>query len=308
MNKMVMDAASKGRRSVSEGRTRQGAGKTILTLSLILFLCLLAFGCAGASEMSDASEETAAEAPPEEPVESEPVVEMTMAPQPEAPAEEPELPAEESDEEPAEEEPVEAEPVEPPADVIPEPVVASRFPERRLLTLVKPRRIWVGDSDVVRIVLEVDEGGNITPTAFFEENEIQVQTVEIMNLYDTHIIRAEARLEMAGVEVVPAGSIERRLNPGETVEFSWSVVPDQTGTYRGNVWVFLRYIPKEEGEILEKTLFSQLIEFQSVNLLGMGGSSARWLGAVGSLITSLLGLDDIFKWLRRGRKGKAKVA
>ena len=296
MNKLAKLSGANRRIAVPARASLKRTAKTILTLGLLLVLSLLSAGCAAASEMTDASEETSAEVAPEAPAESEPSVEQTMIAPTEVASEDGQTP---------EEEPAEA---EPPTEPEQDPVPAARFPERRLLTLEKPRRIRMGDSDIVRIVLEVDEGGNITPTAFFEENEVQVQAVEILNLYDTHIIRAEARLEMAGVGVVPDGSIERRLNPGETVEFSWSVIPEGTGTYRGNVWVFLRYIPKEEGEILERTLYSQLIEFQSVNLLGMGGSSARWLGAVGSLVTSLFGLDDLIKWLRRGRKGKAKIA
>ncbi len=39
------------------------------------------------------------------------------------------------------------------------------IPERRRLTLDYPPHIRAGDSDIVRLTLEVDEQGNLTPTA-----------------------------------------------------------------------------------------------------------------------------------------------
>jgi hypothetical protein len=261
----------------------------------VLIWILAASGCAGAVEMMEASEEEAVETLPEAPSSGEPIIEETMMPPPQM------TDLASGEEAASEDEPLDEPPVDFPGEV-------STIPEQRLLTLERPSRIRVGDSDVVRIVLEVDEAGKITPTAFFEDHEIEVQSVEILNLYGTHIVRAEARLEMAGIEVSPSASIDRRLNPGETVEFSWSIVPEDTGTYRGNAWVFLRYIPKQEGDLIEKTLFSQPLEIQAVNLLGLGGRSARWLGAAGTVLTSLFGLDDIFKWIRRFRKGKTSVA
>jgi hypothetical protein len=157
---------------------------------------------------------------------------------------------------------------------------------------------------VIRIVLEVDDSGQLTPTAFFDEHELTTQAVEIDNLYATHLITAEARLDMAGLAVQPSGTVSKRLFTGETVDFSWSVSPTSDGSYRGTVWLFLKFVPFEEGEELEKVLFSRPLEIQTVNLFGLGGQPARVLGALGTAVGSLLGLDDIFKWLRRLRRNR----
>ena len=97
-----------------------------------------------------------------------------------------------------------------------EPTAAPLFPEERLIALEWPNGIRVGNSDVVSLRLEPDESGTITPTAFFGDHEVQAEPVRIENLYDTHVIRAEARLDMLGLEMTPTGTIDRRLLPGRT--------------------------------------------------------------------------------------------
>jgi hypothetical protein len=63
------------------------------------------------------------------------------------------------------------------------------------------------------------------------------------------------------------------------------------------VWFFLRFIPLEPGPVLERTLYSKVIEVQAVNFLGLGGTPARLLGAAGGFIGSLLGLDGVVSWV-----------
>src|ERR1051325_6716404 len=79
--------------------------------------------------------------------------------------------------------------------------VPPALPERRRLTLEYPPQIRAGDSDVVRLTLEVDELGNITPTAQIGGNVITGQVLEIPNLYESHHVIAEARFDIAGLEV-----------------------------------------------------------------------------------------------------------
>ncbi|MDX1437611.1 MAG: hypothetical protein R3335_12410, partial [Anaerolineales bacterium] len=175
------------------------------------------------------------------------------------------------------------------------------IPERRLLTFEWPDRIRVGDSDILRLALVLDENGLITPTAVFDDNEILGQAVAIEDMYDTHFIRAEARLDLAGAEIEPRGTVMQRMLPGEPVIFTWSISPNDTGTIRGNVWMFIRYLPMEgvEGEEVEKLIFTQPLEIQATNVLGLGGLPARILGIAGIAVSSLLGLDDLFKLARK---------
>lgn len=169
--------------------------------------------------------------------------------------------------------------------------------EARWLVLEWPSKIRLGDTDVVRMSLVMDEGGKLSATAEVAGHQIKTEPAEIPNLYATHNVLAEARLDIAGLEVVPPDLISEPMRPGIPVTFYWSVRPDQIGLYRGSVWLHLRYIPLDGGEESRRLISNQLIEIEGVNLLGLGGVTARVLGGVGVVLGSFLALDNILSWL-----------
>lgn len=172
--------------------------------------------------------------------------------------------------------------------------------EARMLTLEWPPKIRTGDSDVIRLTLEVDERGNITPTAEIAGHESRSEIVYIPDIYETHHVIASARLDIAGLQITPNALIEQPLLPGESVDFYWSVTTNQIGKFRGTVWLSLRFLPLDGGEESQKPLTAQVIEIKSVNFLGLGGAPARLLGSLGIVISSFLGLDDILSLLKKG--------
>lgn len=188
-----------------------------------------------------------------------------------------------------------------------QPSAAPEILENRRLTLEWPATIRSGDGDVVRLTLEVDANGNLVPTAEIAGHETQAKTVQIPNLFDTHHVLAEARLDLAGVEVDPSGLLSQSLLPGQRVDFSWSVKPEGVGTFRGNVWFYLRFVPKNGGPETQRTISAQPIEIRSVDLLGLSGTPARLVGVVGTLVGSVLGLDNLVSWvwklIRRKKAG-----
>lgn len=190
-----------------------------------------------------------------------------------------------------------------PAPVAPPPAIL----ESRRLTLEYPPKIRTGDSDVIRLTLEVDTLGNLTPTAEIQGNLITGQVVQIPDLYDTQNVIAEARVDLAGVEVRPSEEISEPLLPGQSVTFYWSVRPDTSGTFRGTAWFLLRFVDKVSGVETEKAISAQPVQIESTNFLGLNGSIARTAGGIGSLIGAVLGFPfagDIIKWLIGRFKGK----
>ena len=142
-------------------------------------------------------------------------------------------------------------PVENPTNV---PVTAQpAMPERRYLKLEFPPKVRAGDSDVVRMTLEIDDNGNIVPTAEVEGNIVKGEVIEIPNLYETHRVIAEARFDIAGMEVRPSELVSEPISQGQTAVFYWSVRPTETGIYRGTIWVYLRFVDKVSGEESQKT-------------------------------------------------------
>jgi hypothetical protein len=191
-----------------------------------------------------------------------------------------------------------------PTSVAPEPAAQPALPERRRLTLEYPPEIRAGDSDVVRLMLEVDDLGNLMPTAEIAGNAITGEVIEVPNLYETHHVVAEARFDIAGIEVRPMDVISEPLAPGNTATFYWSIRPEQAGIYRGTVWLYLRFVDKQSGEESRKTVSAQLVEIEAVNLLGLSGSFARTTGVVGSVVGTIIGFpffEDILKLLFKRR-------
>lgn len=211
------------------------------------------------------------------------------------------------------EEPAEAQPS--PALLVPTPAFPPMQPtslpaqpairESRRLTLEFPPVMRAGDATRIRLQLEVDDQGNLTPTAVVEGNVVTGEVVEIPDLYETHNVMAEARLDMAGMEVSPPGAISEPLQPGLPVTFYWSVRPDAPGLYQGTAWLHLRFTPKTGGEESRIPISVQFLEIKAQSLWGLSGGAARGLGTVGSAIGAVLGfpfVDDILKWIWRRRR------
>ena len=179
--------------------------------------------------------------------------------------------------------------------------------EARRLTLEFPPTIRSGDSDIVRLTLEVDELGNITPTAQFDGNVVTGKIVQIPDLYESHHVVAESRFDIAGLEVRPAELISIPLAPRQSATFSWSIRPPDTGLYRGTIWLYLRFVDKLNGEESQITVSAQIVEIEAVNLFGVSGSFARTTGLIGSVIGTIIGIpffEDIVKYLYRRRVKK----
>jgi hypothetical protein len=211
---------------------------------------------------------------------------------------------------PAGEEPSDSEspPDEPPlVEPTQQPAPSPAIPERRRLTLEYPSHIRAGDSDVIRLTLEVDDLGNVTPTAQFGGDVVTGEVVEIPDLYESHNVIAEARFDVAGLQVSPLDLISQTLSRGQSVSFFWSVRPTEPGTYRGTVWFYLRFVDKVSGEESQKTVSAQLVEIEAVNLLGLPADLVRTVGGVGSVVGAVIGFpffEDIVKFIfgRRRRK------
>ncbi len=198
----------------------------------------------------------------------------------------------------------------PPFPISPTSQPQPAIPERRYLTLEFPPRIRAGDSDIVRLTLEVDDLGNVMPTAEVGGNVITGDVIEIPNLYETHHVVAEARFDIAGVEMRPSELVSMSLAQGQSATFFWSIRPQEVGVYRGTIWLYLRFVDKLNGEESRITVSAQIVEIEAVNLFGLSGNFARSVGMIGSVVGAVIGFpffEDIVKFLfkKRGR-GKNK--
>jgi hypothetical protein len=180
--------------------------------------------------------------------------------------------------------------------------------ETRRLTLEFPSSIRAGvEGDVVRLTLEVDDLGNITPTAKYEGNVVVGETIQIPDLYETHLVTAEAQLDLAGFTFQPPNAIYEPLKRGQSVTFLWSISPQDVGKYRGTVWLHLNFENRSTGEKERVALSAQIIEIQAVDFFGMSFNVVRAGGVIGSIISGVVGfpfIEDIIKFVFNRRKRK----
>jgi hypothetical protein len=198
-----------------------------------------------------------------------------------------------------------------PTTLAPGLTMQPALPERRRLTVEFPARIRNGDSDIVRLTLEVDDLGNITPTAETGGNVVTGEIVEIPNLYESHQVIAEARFDLAGMEVRPGELVSEALSPGSSVTFRWSIRPRDAqgaGVYRGTIWLYLRFVDRQSGEESRRTVSAQIVEMKAVDLFGLSGDLARTTGVIGSIVGAIIGFpffEDIVRFfLKRGNRQK----
>lgn len=196
-----------------------------------------------------------------------------------------------------------------PVFVEPQPTEAQippAIPETRRLTLEYPPRMRAGvEGDVIRLTLEVDDLGNITPTAKVEGNIVTGETLQVPNLYETHNVTAEARLDLAGMVVQPSDAIYEPLKPGQSVTFFWSIRPQETGVYRGTVWLHLSFVDRVSGEESRIPVSAQMVEIEAVDFFGLSVNVARTSGVVGSLVGGIVGfpfLEEIIKFVFKRRR------
>jgi hypothetical protein len=180
------------------------------------------------------------------------------------------------------------------------PIPAQAFlQEQRLMSIEWPNSIRVGDSDIIRLTLEVDRQGRITPSVEVSGHQLLGKEISIPNLYDIDNIIAEARLDMAGLNISPDGAVRQTMLPGQTLIFYWSISPSQAGSYRGTLWVYLDLVPKAGGGMDQRTLIAHRIDIQSNTVFGLPATTARWFGAGGAMLSSILGFPFLEKILER---------
>jgi hypothetical protein len=178
-------------------------------------------------------------------------------------------------------------------------VGSAGLQETRLLTIEWPRAVRVGDSDLVRLRFEVDPVGRLTPAPESGGSSIQDEVIGIPDLYDTHNVVVEVRLDLAGMQVAPQATITEPIRRGQALVFYWSISPVQPGTYRGTLWVYLNMVPKGGGDIDRRALVAYRMEIEARSVLGLPASIARWGGAAGTLLGMILSMPFIQDILRR---------
>lgn len=163
--------------------------------------------------------------------------------------------------------------------------------EMRVLTVDYPQNISVGASDIVELVFDLEKKGDSLSDRVINGPETQ-------SIFETHHVMAEARLDMAGVDVRPGETISQTLLPGQRVIFYWSILPLTSGRFGGNVWFYLRFIPKDGSEESRIAISVQQIEIKASSYLGLQVITIRWISIAGIFLGTFLAMPTLKSFFR----------
>lgn len=166
----------------------------------------------------------------------------------------------------------------------------SGISETRRLRLEWPNRIHVGDSGFITLTLMTELSGEAL------NSNARDSSTQFEELQSPHISVIQARLDIAGIDSDPYGEILQPVRMGDPMIFEWHLRPHVEGTYPATIWLHILNIPQSGSDNLRQPLSAQVLEIESVKLLGMGGSEARLVGALGIMAGAFLGLST---WVTR---------
>jgi len=134
--------------------------------------------------------------------------------------------------------------------------------ERRQAVLEYPAQLAAGEDGEVRLRLE--------PLAESVAQEAGV--------YAGYNLLASARLELAGADVAPDGTISSPQRPGRPVEFRWQFRMAQDDAAEGRVWVHLKFIPLNGGAGEDRLLLVPALAVERYEVWGFKPQTLRLVG------------------------------
>jgi hypothetical protein len=156
---------------------------------------------------------------------------------------------------------------------------------RRLLVDV-PSFVRLGDDSTIKATLEVIP---------------QASGLAHPDLYLTHNLVAETRLEVSDMLFAPGAEIYSSLRDGIPTAFSWDIRPTSAGLKNLSFWLHLQYVPPPDP--LEpvfperKLLAAPEFQIKVISFLGMAGTPVRVIGGVCTVLGSILLLSPYLQKL-----------
>jgi hypothetical protein len=163
------------------------------------------------------------------------------------------------------------------------------------LSMSWPQLLRLGDTGQVTLALDVAGEAATAPQPD--------EAVEAAGLFDTQSVVAEARLDLAGMQVEPFPTISEPMAPQRDLQLFWKIHPTVTGAYRGTLWLYLNLVPKGGGTVERKALVARPIEIQVLSVLGLPAAVVRWGSVVGIGLLAWLGMPLWTRLLRLFAKG-----
>ena len=225
-----------------------------------------------------------------------------------------EAPAVETTEEPMEELAVEEEIPEPtnipaatatkaiqptsqPPTAYPEPtelqVTVSHQVEPRVVEVEWPGRLYLGDTDVVRLSL-IPAANGYELVSEFPDHQTITQSVPVVRPVDFDLY-AIARLGGLGFEIAPEKEQNSMLPSGEVVTWHWSIIPKSPGRHRLTTSLTFRWEPRSgiNEQPREAVAYSKGLDVRVSSFMGMSRRQTLISALIGILLSGGLILFSV---------------
>jgi hypothetical protein len=108
------------------------------------------------------------------------------------------------------------------------------------------------------------------------------------DVYKTHNLVAQARLELEGVPYSPTNDVYSALRPEQPSIMKWLIRPESSGTFKATIWLHLQFMPHpdpfEEVFPSNRLLAAPEFEIETSSLLGLSGMIVRVIGGVSTVL------------------------
>lgn len=112
--------------------------------------------------------------------------------------------------------------------------------------------------------------------------------VRQFSLDSTDHILVETRVEIQGVQIEPGEELIQPVRSGQNLTFKWQIAPYQSGDIEGELWIYLKILSADRGDVNRLPISIQSFHTQAVDLLGLTGQTARIFGIMGICIALIM--------------------
>lgn len=158
--------------------------------------------------------------------------------------------------------------------------ISPRHPEKINLTIGTN----VQENDVVAPIFQAE----LTLPVDLHLEDISELDMTLMPLsFGKGVEWTEARLEVPGVELQPAGEIRAPNLADRPVSYHWQITAKTSGPLKGELWLVV--LGKLGDDEVRLPLLVRSLEWEVVSVMGFPYPFARYLG-IGLVLAGLLGL------------------
>jgi hypothetical protein len=156
------------------------------------------------------------------------------------------------------------------------------FRDARMVSLKWTPIIGIGDFS--RVTLRFTRNNIPLKDNFENEGMEPEESQSFINIFDVCNVNSEARIELSGFNLDPAGISGQVFSEDQDIVYIWKIYPAKDGYYDGVAWLYLQLFPIDDGNMIEQAVSAQSFDIKVVSILGLNSNYWRVIGVLGIII------------------------